>query len=76
MRSFCLGNELLADDCLGKGVAEHIWQFTAPDVEVVSAPKGGFCLLDYVLHVRCFVAVDALVSGISAEKVPPGSITN
>ena len=76
VRSVCLGNERLADDCLGKAVAGHIRQFTAPDVEVVSAPKDGFRLLDYVLQVRCLVAVDALVSGIPAGKDLPVSMTN
>ncbi len=72
VRNLCVGNELLADDCLGKAVAGHIRQFTPPHVEVMSAPKGGFRLQDYVLHVRRL----ALVSGIPAGKDLRVSITN
>ena len=70
IRILCLGNELLADDSLGSVVAEHIRQFAAPDVEVISTPETGFHLLDYVLNIRRLLVVDTIVTGAS----PPGTI--
>jgi hydrogenase maturation protease len=70
IRVLCLGNDLLADDSLGSLVAEHMWQFAPPHVEVIGTPEAGFHLLDYVLNVHRLIVVDTVVTGTAS----PGTI--
>lgn len=70
IRVLCLGNDLLADDSFGSLVAERIWQFAPPDVEVTATPEAGFHLLDYVLDVQRLIVVDTVMTGTAS----PGTI--
>jgi hydrogenase maturation protease len=70
-RILCLGNDLLADDALGRAAAERLTGIAGPDVEVVYATGAGFALLDHLAGApACLVLIDAIHTG----QAPPGTI--
>ena len=71
IRILCLGNDLLADDALGRAAADHLAGAAGPDVEVVYAPSAGFALLDHVTGMgQHLVLIDAIHTGAA----DPGTI--
>jgi hydrogenase maturation protease len=71
IRVLCLGNDLLADDALGRAAADQLARTAGRDVEVVYAPSAGFALLDYVTGAgRHLLLIDA----IHTETAGPGTI--
>lgn len=71
IRILCLGNDLLADDALGRAAAEQLAGSAGPDVDVVYAPSAGFALLDHVTGGgRRLVLIDAIHTG----RAQPGTI--
>jgi hydrogenase maturation protease len=70
-RILCLGNDLLADDALGRAAAERLAGVTGPELEVVYAPGGGFALLD---HLSGAPAHLVLIDAIHTGQAPPGTI--
>jgi hydrogenase maturation protease len=70
VRVLCLGNELLADDCLGYIVADRLRPFASPQAEIVSTSESGFHLLDYLLGVHRLIVLDTIQTGAAT----PGTI--
>jgi len=71
IRILCLGNDLLADDALGRAAADHLAGAAGPDVEVLYAPSAGFALLDHVTGMgQHLVLIDAIHTGLA----DPGTI--
>jgi hydrogenase maturation protease len=71
IRVLCLGNDLLADDALGRAAADRLAEVAGRDVEVVYAPSAGFALLDYVTGAgRHLLLIDAIHTGAA----DPGTI--
>jgi hydrogenase maturation protease len=71
IRVLCLGNDLLADDAVGRATAGHLTATSGPDVEVVYAQSAGFALLDHLTDAgRHLLLIDAIHTG-GAE---PGTI--
>lgn len=70
-RILCLGNDLLADDALGRAAAERLAPAAGPDLEVVYAPGAGFALLDHLTGAPpTLILIDAVRTG----RAPPGTI--
>jgi len=67
-RVLCLGNELLADDVLGRAVAEQFEQSRVDSVIYTSA--AGFALLDHILDVSDLLVVDTIQTGAAR----PGTV--
>ncbi len=70
LRVLCLGNDILADDCLGLKVAERLKQLDLYGIEVVEAATAGFDLLEYTLGAPFLVVVDS----VQTHKAEPGTI--
>lgn len=70
LRILCLGNDILADDCLGLKVAERLKQLELFGVEVVEAATSGFDLLDYTLDTPFLIVVDS----VQTNRAEPGTI--
>ncbi len=71
IRILCLGNDLLADDALGRAAADHLAGAAGSDVEVVYAPSAGFALLDHITGMgQHLVLIDAIHTGAA----DPGTI--
>lgn len=71
IRILCLGNDLLADDALGRAAADQLAGAAGGDVEVVYAPSAGFALLDHVTGtLQHLLLVDAIHTGTT----DPGTI--
>jgi len=71
IRILCLGNDLLADDAVGRAAADSLARAAARDVEVVYAPSAGFALLDHVTGMgQHLVLIDAIHTGLA----DPGTI--
>lgn len=69
-RVLCLGNELLADDALGRVVAERLRALALPGVEVEFSAETGFNLFDHILATRRLIVVDTILMG----SFKPGSV--
>ena len=70
-RILCLGNDLLADDALGRAAAEHLAGSAGPHLEVVYAAGTGFALLDHLVDAPpLLVLIDAIHTGLAQ----PGTI--
>lgn len=70
-RIVCLGNDLLADDALGRAAAERLAPAAGPELEVVYAPGSGFALLDHLTGAPPeLILIDAVRTG----RAPPGTI--
>jgi hydrogenase maturation protease len=70
-RILCLGNDLLADDALGRAAAERLACSAGPELEVVYAPGAGFALLDHLAGAPAHLV---LIDAIHTRRAQPGTI--
>jgi hydrogenase maturation protease len=70
-RILCLGNDLLADDALGRAAADRLARSAGPELEVVYAPGAGFALLDHLADAPPQVI---LIDAIHTGQAEPGTI--